>query len=533
MTLLVIDDEYWIRYKLVHQFDWARFGILTILEAANGEAATEVMKRERVDVILTDMDMPFMNGETLIGWVQANYPETFILVLSGYSDFSMVRSAMVGGALDYLLKPVQEKELYAALERIRDRISVRELEQAQKQQLRMSAERGREQQRDLWMSRVISGEMDKEDLPAPTDIMEPYRIVDISVAGMRYAHDDNAAEQRSKRERVLKNIVSQELNLHKSHVFLNVNACYECVALINAEHLEEDFSARLKSLHQRLAEERWILRSFIACGPACAKWEALAQNYQSLQRLCSAMPVRRESHCLATEQDLSEKRASVRRLTDHALGQITRAIQTGNGDVAADILEDTFNVERMVYEGWLYYELSSAAQDCARLIIATYERMGASIDNLNALWNIRFAIEEALKRYDAVEAAGLLTQMVQAAEPPDGKAEEMSLIDEIRAYVDDHYTESLTLSLLAERFHVSTSYLSRSFKKKTNQNLISYITDLRMAAARNLLLKNKCSVADVAFQVGYDDYSYFGNIFRRHFGVSPREFQKKAGKESV
>lgn len=438
---------------------------------------------------------------------------------------------MVGGALDYLLKPVQEKELYAALERIQNRISARNLEQAQKRQLRMSAERAQEQQRDLWMSRVISGEMNKADLFAPTGMTGRYRIVDISVACMRYAQDDNAAELRSKRAAILKKLISRELNLDKSRVFLNVNACYECIALASAEHLKQDFAIRLESLRQRLKEEHWILRSFIACGSIYTKWETLAQNYQTLRQACSTMPVRRESHYLAVEQALSEKRTSVRRLTDSLLGQITRAIQTGNGDMAAKILEDTFDVERMVREGWLYYELSSAAQECARLIVATFERMETAINDLNALWNIRYAIEEALKRYDAVEVAGLLTQMVQAAETSGGKTEELTLMDEIRAYVDDHYTESLTLSLLAERFHVSTSYLSRSFKKKTNQNLVSYITELRMAAARDLLLKNKCSVADVAFQVGYDDYSYFSNVFRRHFGVSPRDFQRKAERE--
>ena len=118
MTLLVVDDEIWIRHKLIHRFDWNRFGIDRLLEAEDGEKALALMRNERVDIVITDMDMPFMDGADMMQIIRAEFPETRVVALSGYSDFETVHGALVGGAVEYLLKPVQEKELYAVIEKL-------------------------------------------------------------------------------------------------------------------------------------------------------------------------------------------------------------------------------------------------------------------------------------------------------------------------------------------------------------------------------------------------------------------------------
>ena len=117
-TLLIVDDEKWIRHKLVHHFDWKRFGIDRLLEAADGEEALALLRSERVDVVITDMDMPFMNGADMMQVIQREFPSMPVVVLSGYSDFDMVHGALVGGAVEYLLKPVQETQLYAVMEKV-------------------------------------------------------------------------------------------------------------------------------------------------------------------------------------------------------------------------------------------------------------------------------------------------------------------------------------------------------------------------------------------------------------------------------
>ena len=117
-TLLIVDDEIWIRRKLMHRFDWARFGIDRLLEAEDGEKALALMRKERVDIVITDMDMPFMDGANMMRVIREEFPDIRVVALSGYSDFDTVHGALVGGAVDYLLKPVQEEQLYAVMEKL-------------------------------------------------------------------------------------------------------------------------------------------------------------------------------------------------------------------------------------------------------------------------------------------------------------------------------------------------------------------------------------------------------------------------------
>ncbi|MBQ8087860.1 MAG: response regulator [Clostridia bacterium] len=117
-TLLIVDDEIWIRNKLMNRFDWKRFGIDRLLEAEDGEKALAQMRAERVDIVITDMDMPFMDGANMMQAIRSEFPDVQVIVLSGYSDFNTVHGAIVGGAVDYLLKPVQEEQLYAVMEKV-------------------------------------------------------------------------------------------------------------------------------------------------------------------------------------------------------------------------------------------------------------------------------------------------------------------------------------------------------------------------------------------------------------------------------
>lgn len=117
-TLLIVDDEYWIRYKLVNRFDWAQFDIGKILEAANGEEALRQMESAEADIVITDMDMPYMDGGTFMQELRKAHRDVPVIVLSGYSDFPIVREAVLGGAVDYILKPVKPEELYAAFRRV-------------------------------------------------------------------------------------------------------------------------------------------------------------------------------------------------------------------------------------------------------------------------------------------------------------------------------------------------------------------------------------------------------------------------------
>jgi two-component system response regulator YesN len=116
IKVLAADDEYWIRENMKTIIDWEAHSFNFLEPAEDGEYALTVVRKERPDILITDISMPFLCGTDLIKTVCEELPETVCIALSGYSDFEFVRGALVAGAIDYLLKPVSAEDLLGVLE---------------------------------------------------------------------------------------------------------------------------------------------------------------------------------------------------------------------------------------------------------------------------------------------------------------------------------------------------------------------------------------------------------------------------------
>ena len=93
-------------------------------------------------------------------------------------------------------------------------------------------------------------------------------------------------------------------------------------------------------------------------------------------------------------------------------------------------------------------------------------------------------------------------------------------------FIQENYAEpEITLSLVAEKFHVSTSYLSRLIKQQTGSNFSDYITGLRIRQAKELLSSDKHMIYEVASMIGYSSQHYFCRIFKEHTGCSPSDYR--------
>ena len=140
-TYMIVDDEPLIRRGIKKKLQplSEREGLVCCAEASNGKRALELMEEKRPDVVITDMEMPIMDGKELLPILAENYPDTHILVISGYQDFDYSRHALRANAIDYLLKPIRAEELMASMERAiqmkREKTSyVQELAQSRREQ---------------------------------------------------------------------------------------------------------------------------------------------------------------------------------------------------------------------------------------------------------------------------------------------------------------------------------------------------------------------------------------------------------------
>ena len=155
-TLLVVEDEKLIRQGIVAMIRRSSVPVEEILECRNGEEALEILRKQRVDVMFTDIRMPKMDGLTLVNKMEELSQKPVVIVLSGYDEFSYAVEMMKHGVRDYILKPIKRETIEQLLENLERELSeTRETEEEEERcflnQLRylmMNAEMAEEKE---WM----------------------------------------------------------------------------------------------------------------------------------------------------------------------------------------------------------------------------------------------------------------------------------------------------------------------------------------------------------------------------------------------
>lgn len=110
-TMLVADDEKWIRERIISSIDWAKIGVTVTGQAADGEEALALSRELKPDIILTDIRMPGLSGLDFLKALNKTGINSKLIIISGYSDFEYAHKAIKLGVSDYILKPVENAEL--------------------------------------------------------------------------------------------------------------------------------------------------------------------------------------------------------------------------------------------------------------------------------------------------------------------------------------------------------------------------------------------------------------------------------------
>jgi two-component system response regulator YesN len=118
IQLLLVDDEPMLLKSMVEN-DWAHIGVGYVFQAASGLDAAEILKKTPIDIVVTDIRMPGMNGLQLCEHIQEHYPRTKCILLSGYGEFEYARQAIKFGTVNYLLKPIKDEDLMNEVSRVK------------------------------------------------------------------------------------------------------------------------------------------------------------------------------------------------------------------------------------------------------------------------------------------------------------------------------------------------------------------------------------------------------------------------------
>lgn len=502
LTILIVDDEKLerngVKFLLNRENEEFR-----ILEAANGKDALGVLSSNHVDIMFSDVKMPYMDGLELTSYVKETYSDIEIVIFSGYNDFTYAREALRYGVVDYVLKPVDPDEFHKTLERVKRHIAERWEER----------ERLSRQEDDLkkyflvdWL--YTGNSKSEEDLQAlttdPKDFLNRCTRMILASAPNAFFETEEEHFTESLREQ-----------LQREMYYINLNS-NEALFLFTEKYT--DYRELAESLHRFLFRQYDVECYFAVSGPVKG-WKELPQEFRELERLLEEQFYQPDQHVLVNGE--SEEDAVKTAQTDSELTeQITKDIKYKDiAHIRQDFakLEQKYRQSKDFSEMYVKFVFSGIVKELYEQIAGKEEKELAR--RIERLYRCR-KIGDIL---DIVsEAIGEFEQCV--AEQEDGFREEVS---RVKNYILHHYQEKdLSPETLASMVYLSPGYLSTVFKEETGMTLNRYVRDVRMNKSRELLEGTNMKIAQISKEVGFSSSTYFCRSFREFFGMSPESCRK-------
>lgn len=527
VKLLAADDEYWVREKLRQIIEWQQYDIEFLEPACDGEEVLARIETESPDILITDINMPGLNGVELLEQLSQNHPELVLLVISGYDTFDFVRRSMRSGAINYLLKPVTRADMASAISEALQILRERDVTNEEQKQQREQLQRSSSLLKDQELSMLLDQPGRRSASPLPFEQLREnaeYRLVLMKIHDMSGAMEEyryNIANLSYDAKAAICSVPGTENAL----IFNYLSRSSEFILLTEqsknrlAEAAEQYKEILEKLFHCPvtvvLGQQNYRLNS-IRTGYQWAKSQLERRRFTPCSEIiCSESPDQPDDGQLRWTEELSKQLEMY--LTNGNREQLCRTLIQKTGLHAAGTLKVSCGAVRLLVSR-MNHSLQSAllhtgsAED-ASVLTNLSEEVIRSVDSLVS--DTLIARETEL--IDTV-ASGVLNEETDSMKV---------IVRRVQEDIDAHYYEPLTLTFLAEKYIVEQSYLSRSFKQVVGENLILYLAKRRIAKAIELMKEDKVGLTEISFLVGYDDYTYFSRVFRKISGLSPREYKAR------
>lgn len=531
MNVVLVDDERQMLNWLDFMIGKTEFPLELKGAFTNGREAFDFCMVQPVDLVITDIRMPLMDGLQLIQQLKCHKPRIRFLILSAYEEFHYASEGMRLGASDYLLKAeITVEELNEALKRIKHDLSHEQRIGDELKNMRTAINENQQALRNVYLKELIRGEEKaiqnfgnkKEFLNLKLDIKHPI----ILAIGFETAEFEEKASQFKSRELLelaVVNVIDETLEAELG----KGNACPMDTALfaaaINMSNTGSK-SVRERVLHyaNRISLNLWsYLKLHAAIGISEMYGNITEMNHrwkEAKQALMQNLFYGKQA--IVCYHDmlfyLKGKNSVVKGipLYEKAIGHLEI-------DYYEEFREEVYRLVRGIEEK--KYLLETHVKSVFLEIVYFMRR---KLQDLSAA-----PIEEMvlISIHDAAtfqECKAWLLDHVTAFMDVVNASKRSPAITEVCRYVEKNYMHNVSLQEAAEIVHLNKTYLSGLFKKEMGVNFNDYLTRIRLDKARELIVTNQCNIGELAEKVGYTNSSHFTKVFKKTIGMSPLEFKK-------
>lgn len=504
MNIMIVEDEPPILREIKSTIVSFASNYNVVKCCYNGYDAIEYLKStsDRIDVLITDIQLPVVNGLELIEYVTHNHNNISCIILSGYNDFKYAQKAIKLNVCDYLLKPISEDELRNVLKKTYEEKCIKNIFP---KKFRHTINNTTKTSTDTYyyLAYLCLGSYPNQSYCFSEDIDKQWEQIDINYfkeTATKYCSDYWLIMGPSSSEKILllsiaddnfKNVASfiNKLFLDITNDHINIT-----VSIFNKPITIHDISSPVHALQKYIQRNICFSKSKLFIYDPLSI-DTMSQTDMSMFYIKTDKLVTlfQSKNILFFENEL---RAYLNLMQTHSLTQ-----------------------------NWVYNLLNTLFTKCFSYCFSKINTI--TTDSHTTVNDIIFLSSSYETLYDNLKS--IFYDMFQMIIEKNDSQDKKAIIIQIDRYIKEHYKEPINTKLIADHFNFTPAYLSKIFRDYKNISPADYITTLRIDKAKELLSPpSELLVKDVSSYIGYEDSLYFSKVFKKYTGMSPKSFQQNA-----
>jgi two-component system, response regulator YesN len=530
--VMLVEDEIYFRKALTVSINWEECGCVVCGEADDGEKALEYIEILKPDLILVDINLPFINGLDFIRLAKEIRPGLRFIIITGYADFKYAQQAIDLGVECFLLKPIKEMELKSALLEARNSFEKEKCVAIELAYLKQKVKESLPIARQKLLTDLMDGKwlMNEQELMKKLEFLgidiknKKFRVVTIEIDPLSTCLFTQMDFQirRAATENIVSRILGYDLHIEK---------CIDSDDRIR--YVIMNSSLNSIDLHFRILESCTRICRSLQDNSKIAVSIGIGNTYENIRDIG-----------ISYQESLVALKSTLLPLNNRVVFFDTVEETELNKNVyccdyKSRLLMDlrTFNrtdiselIEEQLGPIVINSENSSLRLTCIQVIMTAGEFLLENKESYESVFSrdIYGVLHEFDKMKTSTELSTLLKHILdKVMDTVKTKKIERSrlLVEKAQNYIEEHYSDhDLKVEMVASSVYINPTYLGNLFRKYLGITIIEYLTNIRMLKAKELF-DNECSaIGNIAAFVGFSDAGYFSKTFKKYYGTSPTRY---------
>lgn len=529
---IIVEDEVPVRTAICNSTPWDKLGYELVYVASDGQDALAYIENNQVDIILTDICMPFMDGLELSSHARRLLPTAKIVIITGYNEFEYARKAVELGVAHYLLKPITANEFREMLMKIKKEFDEEFAKRRNLHALRKQVKEHQELLIDRFMVNLISNKMSKEAIASRSEKFNlqlegnGYQVAVLQLDNMSQIAEIDFEYDYQLLEFAILNICEELLHDHDRCILGNNHQII--LLLANRGQTRRSYNQTVEALLNRIliyVKRFYSIDMFIGIGN---QYDTLSDLHYSYKDALAALEYRVlvGSGRLIYITDVEKKPSFTYMKVEESLRELEFAIKIGQQDKMTKLLDYIFSTIR--FSDVSITDYRTVLLKMTTTIIKVYEDLGEGSAKLVIDFNQFNEVFEKDKLEEVKIYYMTLCHNLSKMIDEDRSDMQSSQVERACDFIHNCYGDKdLDVNKMCEHLGISSSYFSRVFKAATNETFTQYLTKIRMEKAKALLTHSDLKIYEISEKIGYEDPHYFSYNFKKKIGIKPTEYRKR------